>query len=670
MFRALVLSFLGVILICAPAIAQLNSTTSGGKVIAPISYTTNLSLKQIASGLSYTAGTVAASTSSSIISRKCGYSRQKLTYQELVYWGGSVQTGNNWQGSEVSNDNNESLKAWIEYPTGAGATIGTTTPVTFNSSASGTLNAGAILISDPTYVTIPSNTAYCIVTYIAPNSGHIVYTDGYVLGALCTTCSPGEKSNLGTSGVPTTPAAFTGSDNTSGNSFVSPIAVIAPSTTKAICLLGDSRTQAIKDIGDSSYDIGDLARSVGGFYPYINFGLSGYLTSSFAFGNQGRMPLFQYCDAVIDELGVNELIRSGQVNALLAYKKRVAYLFEGHQGFPAMPYSLTTLEPQSSSSDSFATCTNQTAGTSTIPTYNADVRVPSTYGISTYFDLSKPLEAAAGGGAPGNCLLQVGGRLWFANGTASFYTNDGLHAGLNGNLSIKNTNVILPQTALAASIPTTTNPVSTSLTLVSPTYDTSTPVFPGGALSGGYGSVYNAFPNSLPITVTMWAKLSSSGSNDLRLFTATEPFCSLNPTGVYYVCGQVHGGEIVDTVPANDSTWHYLELDVNYNSTGSTMVDRFCKDGVLVGTITPNVTTSTYNLADNPFVIRSASTLGTSEFPGEIQDVAIYNTSLYANNGNACPSPPVATFSSSTPNLIVGYHLNQNGTAVVGPAGQ
>ena len=155
-------------------------TTTGGNIFNKPTVGVTLPTKQIASGLAYTANTIAASTSFSIISRKCGYARQALTTQQLVYWGGSVQVGTSFTGAEWPNDNNETLKAWIEYPLGAGDAIGTTTQVLFSGVGTATLNSNAMLISDATSVTIPNNTEYCIITYIAPNTGHVTYWgDGF-----------------------------------------------------------------------------------------------------------------------------------------------------------------------------------------------------------------------------------------------------------------------------------------------------------------------------------------------------------------------------------------------------------------------------------------------------------------------------------------------------------
>ena len=54
------------------------------------------------------------------------------------------------------------------------------------------------------------------------------------------------------------------------------------------------------------------------------------------------------------------------------YKERMAAFFNGK------PYIITTLEPNSASTDSWATLTNQTPGVTQRTTYNDTVRAGST----------------------------------------------------------------------------------------------------------------------------------------------------------------------------------------------------------------------------------------------------------------------------------------------------
>lgn len=668
---------------CVHASAGVLKSSTGNVVLSPVMQGAGLSTKQIASGLAYTMNTPASSTSFSIMSRKCGYARQALSTQQLVYWGGAVLVGDGYFGAEVANDNNETLKAWVEYPIGSGDAIGTTTQATFSGVGTATLNSGAMLTSDPVNVSIPANTEYCIDTYLAPNSGHVTYVTGWADGVLCTSCTTHEKTIDGTSGVPTTIAAFTGASN-DNNSFVSPIAVIGPSSGKAICLLGDSRFQAADDVDDISFDLGEAARSVGPFYPYINFGINGQTAEATAYSISNRTPLFQYCDAVIDNLGVNDVSRTASnVNSsapqIREYKKKLAYLFEGHQGMPALPYSWLTLVPETNiSSDNWATCTNQSQTVGNLQTvrttFNGYMRNPATYGVGQFFDVASAFEANKAGGGAANCQLAVNGASLFSNGTAFFYTTDGTHETKAGNIRIAQLNLVSPAKALNAGVPTTVNPTSIALTSASATYDTSGQKFGTAALSGGYlhggtGSV----PQAPPFTLAGWVKVSTNISSLEGIFYSYEAACFVNATG-HFECGVQFGNAFVaDSAAANDGTWHYLEVDFTANTAGmpvnTTMHITMCKDGALVGSTDSSVTHFFFLPATAEFGIAQRMDNLAGQLVGEVDDVAVYNGSLYALNGNSCPAAPTQTFTSSTPNLVVGYHLDSNGNATVGPLG-
>jgi hypothetical protein len=99
------------------------------------------------------------------------------------------------------------------------------------------------------------------------------------------------------------------------------------------------------------------------------------------------------------------------------------------------PFDITTIIPDTTSTDSFATVANQ----STVPVrepirtaYNAWVRAGGIAGVRNTYDLASAIEVNSSG------VLTTDGGFWPAPG----YTTDGIHESQTANLQIKNSGIL------------------------------------------------------------------------------------------------------------------------------------------------------------------------------------------------------------------------------------
>jgi hypothetical protein len=313
-------------------------------------------------------------------------------------------------GTETAITGPTTVTASVEYPTG------TITRITFGNKNTGTVQSGTFLTSDPVQVNIPNGAMFFLRIWTS-NANGIIYlnsagnplatTDGWAFG----TTTP-DLTGGGTVGV-----SFTG-----GQYF--PAAIIAQTTKPAVCIIGDSRAAGYGDTADAYGDIGELARSVGPAFAYLGMGVGGdqALTASTTFAN--RLVLTQYCSHILYNYGINDLANSRTAAQLIANINTMIGFF------PGKPVWVSTLPPEDTSTDSFATTTNQTpvAWNSARVTFNTDVRAGGfIVGARGYVEMAGAVESSLNSG------------LWAAPGP---YTSDGVHELLLGTLHEQAANIV------------------------------------------------------------------------------------------------------------------------------------------------------------------------------------------------------------------------------------
>jgi lysophospholipase L1-like esterase len=310
--------------------------------------------------------------------------------------------------------------ASIEYP------AGTFTQVTFSGSASGTVAAGANLVSDAVAVTIPSGAKFWTRLWqSAP--GKMLWTnqycgDGSAQMAYSTTLGGCPDLTMGGTAATVTAAE---------NAMMLPVAIIAQTCKPSIGIVGDSISVGKGDIGDAGGLQGYLSRAFGGRAALVNVGVSSdTLVNFIASGTKRRALVNDYCSHVIVEYGSNDVTNARTAAQILADTITVL----GY--FPTKRTAVCTLTPRVTSTDAFVTEVNQTvlASEAVRVVVNAQRRnglaAATTLGVtSAIFDIERACESAYLSGK----WQVIGGTISPATAT---YTDDGVHPNRTGYMAI------------------------------------------------------------------------------------------------------------------------------------------------------------------------------------------------------------------------------------------
>ncbi len=186
-------------------------------------------------------------------------------------------------------------------------------------------------------------------------------------------------------------------------------------------MLGDSRAWGDAGggalSGDSSSSTGAYEKSLAPSIGLINLAVPGDRASLFLASHTNRLALAIYASDFIIEYGINDLTLDSRTAVQLAadISSIIALLPPGSK-------IVTTLEPKSASTDSWATLANQTTNAANAErvSYNANVRGGSIAGQTGYFEVADIAESSRNSGK------------WKVTGGANGYTADGLHANASG----------------------------------------------------------------------------------------------------------------------------------------------------------------------------------------------------------------------------------------------
>jgi hypothetical protein len=328
---------------------------------------------------------------------------------QIVYgaWGAQGDVGENAPGATTT------VTASIEYP------IGTFRRVTFNGSNTGSMASGTNLTSDAILDPPPKGAAFFVWTWQSC-AGGVTYHYGINLNTQL-----GEACEWGTTVTDRT--ASGGALGVTGNLSLRPLAIIGPTTMPSVGIYGDSRTVGVSDsFVNNTYDIGEIARSIGPYFPYIAVGATGDSAAIFNTNHTHRSTTLPWVSHVISEYGIND-VADGYSVATTEANLQTLWGILGKRG---KTYQ-ATLSPISSSTDNWATIGNQTTDGS-----NANRVLVNNWirgmpiGIDGYFDVADALETARDSGK------------WIVNGTANFYVAEGIHETFNGTVKIQTAEVI------------------------------------------------------------------------------------------------------------------------------------------------------------------------------------------------------------------------------------
>ncbi|MCK1585501.1 hypothetical protein IVB03_39595 [Bradyrhizobium sp. 168] len=321
-------------------------------------------------------------------------------------------------GVETGPGASATVTASIEYPLNSGFT-----QVLFGGLAQATIANNDMVVSD--WITnpgIPGGGTFRTRIFYQCASGIIFVGDGWIN-------TNGARAEFSTTGI---------TDKTMGGSIASPgggaympdVAVLGMTSKKTVWVAGDSRQEGVNDTGDVSTDTGEIPRCISSL-AYINGGTAGDRASWAKTNYSKRLTLAGYCSNIISGYGRNDIYgASSSLATLQADTLAFRALFASTK-----PFDITTVIPDTTSTDTFATVANQTVvavkeGIRT--SYNAWVRAGGISGVRNTYDLAAAIEVNSSG------VLTTDGGFWPAPG----YTTDGIHESQTANLQIKNSGIL------------------------------------------------------------------------------------------------------------------------------------------------------------------------------------------------------------------------------------
>ena len=217
-----------------------------------------------------------------------------------------------------------------------------------------------------------------------------------------------------------------------------PVAVLAdyvPSTTPRVAVIGDSIAAGQ---GDTTYG-GFVLRAIYGVLPHMRVAVSGSRVQHFIDPNLGRRRgrLTRGCNVAISNFGTNDIYTDSRTLAQVQADCLALWTWAVARG---MPVYQTTLLPQSSTTDSYATLGNQTTrtGNTTRVSFNNWVRAGAPIDSTTKAAVAVGTSGALVAGATGHPLkgyfetadLVESARdsgKWIVTGAANYATSDGTH---------------------------------------------------------------------------------------------------------------------------------------------------------------------------------------------------------------------------------------------------
>jgi hypothetical protein len=216
-----------------------------------------------------------------------------------------------------------------------------------------------------------------------------------------------------------------------------PVAVLGMSSVPSVLCLGDSRTQGYTDTATSNVglgDMGEICRSIGQFLPYTNVGCQSDCAATFVTSHAYRAALQAYHTHVHVEYGINDIyILSAPAGTVETHLTSI------YGYFPTKRVTQSTITPESTSTDSWATVANQTTkGSDSVrTTVNTWIRtLPSP--LYAYFDVTSVIEDPTKTGCfKGTDSVPLGT-------ITAAVTNEGIHENPYGASIIQKSGIINP----------------------------------------------------------------------------------------------------------------------------------------------------------------------------------------------------------------------------------
>jgi hypothetical protein len=256
---------------------------------------------------------------------------------------------------------NASLK--VISSTNPGTVTGTIYRLTFNGRTTATLDPGGRIVSDLIGITVAQGDVIAVRTYLASGTAYATHktwgtyasnNGGFTAASDLT--APGSAAISGSNGNYFIPAAILGYPVNAGSA-------------KSVLLIGNSIGSGLGDDGilftSPNISSGGFAlRALTGVAGFVNAGVGGDLASWFqsTSGSFRRLKGVERCNSAIIEYGTNDLVTNSLTSSAL--ETILLNLATNLRRMGIGKICVITLPPRTTSTDSWATTTNQTPLTS------------------------------------------------------------------------------------------------------------------------------------------------------------------------------------------------------------------------------------------------------------------------------------------------------------------
>jgi acetyltransferase-like isoleucine patch superfamily enzyme len=207
---------------------------------------------------------------------------------------------------------------------------------------------------------------------------------------------------------------------------IAPTALVSATRHPSAFIAGDSRAGGLGDLFDGLHgDKGEIARSIGPRYGYINAGVAGDWLHHASRNFDRRRKLARFCSHVILNYGINDLYNGRKANDVLSDLKLLQQQFDG------LFVIQTTLAPVSTSTDGWSSENNQTPHMCDANRIAFNQAIRAGFSLAhAHVDNASAVESARNSG------------IWSVGQMSQRLTDDGLHPNLHGYLTCQLANAI------------------------------------------------------------------------------------------------------------------------------------------------------------------------------------------------------------------------------------
>jgi lysophospholipase L1-like esterase len=366
--------------------------------------------------------------------RTAHHARDNITSLQVMLGAFAVLTTssnapNTGTGAETSVGGAITYECAIEYP------AGTYTRVTFGGSTQGTCPAGSTLISDTVAVVIPYGSQFWVRQFInSAGTLHYYQTAGLTNSG----AAMGEQVEFAVSGLSS--KVLGGSIASATAAVIYPLAIIGNTTRPSVLGFGDSRIAGQGDTFDTSGLIGHVMRAVGGRYGFAQSGIPSDRANWAVTNFTQRLKLVPYASHIVVQYGINDLNGGGRTDAQTLTDLQTIWSFIAAQKRSTCKVYQCTLDPFTTSTDSWATLANQTVASfeSFRVSLNTTFRTTAQANIDGFIEIADAVESGRNTGK------------WQVTGSANGFTSDGVHGGALANLAVARSGEFLRKLGLPA----------------------------------------------------------------------------------------------------------------------------------------------------------------------------------------------------------------------------